>query len=85
MLERLGHPSESPTDPGRNSVKEHEEALSDITKTLWKGYAIWTKRKALIADYWKNIARDEMESTQEQEQISEHKKTNKSLKAISVC
>ena len=70
----------------RNSVKEHEEALSDISKTLfWKGYAIWTKRKALIADYWKNIARDEWKVHKSKKQISEHKKTNKSLKAIYQC
>ena len=38
----------------RNSIKEYEKALTDISKTLfWKGYAIWTKRKTLIADYCK--------------------------------
>jgi hypothetical protein len=38
----------------RNSIKEHEKALTDISKTLfWKGYAIWTKRKVSIADYGK--------------------------------
>ena len=30
----------------RNSVKEYEQALADISKTLfWKGYAIWTNEK----------------------------------------
>ena len=77
MPERLG---------ARNSVKKHEEALSDISKTLfWKGYAIWTKRKALIADYWKNIARDEWKVHKSKKQISEHKKRNKNLKALYQC
>ena len=78
MLERVGNPSESPTDPDQESERKHEEALSDISKTLfWKGYAIWTKRKALIADYWKNIARDEWKVHKSKKKISEHKKRTK--------
>ena len=62
----------------RNSVKKHEEAIFYISKTLfWKGYAIWTKRKALIADYWKNIARDEWKVHKSKKQISEHKRETK--------
>jgi hypothetical protein len=70
----------------RNSVKEYERALADISKTLfWKGYAIWTRRKALIADYWKNIALDEWKVHKGKTQISENKKRKKNFKALFHC
>jgi hypothetical protein len=70
----------------RNSIKEYEKALTDISKTLfWKGYAIWTKRKVLIADYWKNIAREEWKVHKSKKQISETKKRKLNIKALYQC
>jgi hypothetical protein len=70
----------------RNSIKEYDKALTDISKTLfWKGYAIWTKRKVLIADYWKNIAREEWKVHKSKKQISETKKRKLNIKALYQC
>jgi hypothetical protein len=44
----------------KDKIDDPELALLDLSKTLfWKGYTIWKRRRALITDYWKNIAREE--------------------------
>jgi hypothetical protein len=70
----------------KNSVNKYEQALSELSQTLfWKGYAIWKRRKALVTDYWKRIARDDWKPYSGKKQTSENKRRERSIKAVYQC
>jgi hypothetical protein len=69
----------------RNSIPDYDQALLELSKTLfWKGYAIWIRRKTLVADYWKNIAPDDWKHKR-QKKLTEKKRKKNNIKAIYKC
>ncbi|HEY4831749.1 MAG TPA: hypothetical protein VIH61_04225 [Waddliaceae bacterium] len=59
-------------------VKTAEEAWTDISKALfWQGYELWSKRKSMMKEFWKNIAPEEWK-THKKQKVKRKEKNGKS-------
>ena len=63
----------------KRSSKAPDTTWDDISRTLfWNGYRIWTKRKHLYKEFWKNIAPDEWKSHKDKKYLKKRQKENAS-------
>ena len=62
----------------KKSRKPRKPGL-DISKALfWQGYELWSKRKSMMKEFWKNIAPEEWKTHKKQKVKRKEKKNGKS-------
>jgi len=62
-----------------DKVKKAEEAWNDISKALfWQGYELWSKRKNMMKEFWKNVAPEEWKTHKKRKDKRNEKKNGKS-------